>query len=98
MTRDETIVLMTTNYFEKLDSALIRAGRMDLTINLTYCDKYQYNTIYKHIIGHEIETVCLEKIADINITPAQFIYGLLPYIESTLSDEIIIANLISALY
>jgi hypothetical protein len=32
-----TIVIMTTNYIKKLGEALIRPGRIDFAIELTYC-------------------------------------------------------------
>lgn len=41
------IVIMTTNYPNKLDSALVRSGRIDLDIELTYLDKYQAKNMYK---------------------------------------------------
>ncbi len=79
MTKKESIVIMTTNYYDKLDSALVRPGRMDLTIHLTYCDNYQFKSIYKHILNKNLDKDCLELLKSKNITPAQFIYGLLPY-------------------
>ena len=33
----EGIIVFTTNYVEKLDPALIRGGRMDKHIELSYC-------------------------------------------------------------
>ncbi len=97
MTRDESIVIMTTNYYDKLDSALTRAGRMDVSINLSYCDEYQYTIIYKNIIKRDIKQSHLNKLSKRNITPAQFIYGLLPYIESSISDADIIDGVLSTL-
>ena len=32
------ILIMTTNHIEKLDSALIRPGRIDLRLELNYAD------------------------------------------------------------
>lgn len=36
-----TIFIMTTNHIEKLGDALIRPGRIDLCVNLTFCDRTQ---------------------------------------------------------
>ncbi|GLT82757.1 hypothetical protein SLE2022_011050 [Rubroshorea leprosula] len=34
---DEKIIMLTTNHKDRLDSALLRPGRMDVHINLSYC-------------------------------------------------------------
>ncbi|CAH8388761.1 unnamed protein product [Eruca vesicaria subsp. sativa] len=34
---DERIIVFTTNYKEKLDAALLRPGRMDMHIHMSYC-------------------------------------------------------------
>mgnify|MGYP006092337653 FL=1 len=41
------ILILTTNYPEKLDNALKRSGRIDHSIELTYIDKDQAYDIYK---------------------------------------------------
>jgi ATP-dependent 26S proteasome regulatory subunit len=98
LTRDDSVVLMTTNHFDKLDSALVRAGRMDLAIKLDYCDAYQFTTIYRHILGRALEDDQLDRLTVIKITPAQFIYGLLPYIESDVSTSEILDGVIQTLH
>lgn len=94
LTKDDSIVLMTTNHYEKLDSALIRHGRMDLKIQLTECDDYQYKTIFSHIIGRDINKEALDKLMNEKITPAAFIYSLLPYIGTEFDDNVIVDNVI----
>ncbi len=94
LTKDDSIVLMTTNHYEKLDSALIRHGRMDLKIQLTECDDYQYKTIFSHIIGRDINKEALDKLVNEKITPAAFIYSLLPYIGTEFDDNVIVDNVI----
>ena len=40
------IVIMTTNYPDKLDTALMRSCRIDFEIELTYLDKYQAKNMF----------------------------------------------------
>ncbi len=40
------ILILTTNYPDKLDAALIRSGRIDINIKLTYLDKYQAKNMF----------------------------------------------------
>ncbi len=98
LTRDDSVVLMTTNHFDKLDSALVRAGRMDLAIHLDYCDDYQLTTIYRHILGRALEDDQLDRLTTMKITPAQFIYGLLPYIDSNIPTDEVLDGVIQTLH
>lgn len=41
------IVMMTTNHIEKLDPALIRAGRIDVHLYMGHCDLSQIKAIYQ---------------------------------------------------
>lgn len=47
------ILILTTNYPEILDNAILRSGRIDLNIELTYCDKYQAYNMYKSFFGED---------------------------------------------
>jgi hypothetical protein len=46
-----TIVIMTTNYKDKLGEALIRPGRIDFSLELTYCDRHQIIEMTKNMIS-----------------------------------------------
>lgn len=58
-----TVVIMTTNHIEKLGSALIRPGRIDFSIELTYCDRYQIVTMSSNIIkrSYDVFSKIVEK-------------------------------------
>ena len=63
------ILIMTSNYPEKLDKALIRPGRIDINLKVGFCDKIMIKEMYaffynKHI---ELDNTSINK----NITPAQ---------------------------
>ena len=48
-TGGERIIVFTTNYVEKLDPALIRRGRMDKHIELSYCSFEAFKVLAKNI-------------------------------------------------
>ncbi|KAL6222363.1 hypothetical protein ACLB2K_005755 [Fragaria x ananassa] len=51
---DERIIVFTTNHKERLDPALLRPGRMDLHIHLSYCTPSGFRTLASNYLGiHE---------------------------------------------
>lgn len=46
MAKDGCLVFMTTNYIHRLDSALIRPGRVDFRMQFDKADAYQIETMY----------------------------------------------------
>ncbi|KAL1199702.1 AAA-ATPase [Cardamine amara subsp. amara] len=71
---NERIIVFTTNYKEKLDPALLRPGRMDMQIHMSYCspDAFKvlasnYLEIEEHMLFEEIE----ELIREVEVTPAE---------------------------
>ncbi|KAK8948693.1 Calmodulin-interacting protein 111 [Platanthera zijinensis] len=77
----ERLVVFTTNFVEKLDPALIRRGRMDRHIELSYCDFQVFRVLARNYLGIENHTLfdeirCL--IEERNITPADVAENLMP--------------------
>ncbi|KAL5544287.1 hypothetical protein UlMin_008071 [Ulmus minor] len=95
----ERLIVFTTNYAEKLDPALIRRGRMDKHIELSYCSfegfkvlAKNYLSIEKHQLFDKIENLMRET----KITPADVAENLMP--KSPMDDpERCLSNLILAL-
>ena len=65
------ILIMTTNYPDKLDKALIRPGRIDINLEVGYCDICMIQEMFKFFYNKDliIDVANDEKIQ--NITPAQ---------------------------
>lgn len=49
------ILILTSNYPDKLDSALLRPGRIDLKIDFKRCDSHQLKLMFTHFYGHDPE-------------------------------------------
>ena len=72
---DERIIIFTTNHKERLDPALLRPGRMDMHIHMSYCTYHGFQLLasnYLDIQNHhhlydEIEGLLKET----EVTPAQ---------------------------
>jgi len=63
------ILIMTSNYPEKLDKALLRPGRIDINLEVGYCDKPMIKEMFKFFYKKEIDIDDIETIQD--ISPAQ---------------------------
>jgi hypothetical protein len=72
------IVIMTTNFPDKLDDALVRSGRIDLDIELTYLDKFQTRKMFLSFFNNEEHfEIMWENIKKHSIEPAtmmQFLF------------------------
>lgn len=68
------IVIMTTNFPDKLDEAFMRSGRIDLDIELTYLDKHQTRNMFLSFFNNEEHfEIMWENIKKYSIEPATMI-------------------------
>jgi chaperone BCS1 len=65
------ILVMTSNHYDKLDDALVRPGRIDLTISLSKVSKKVVSEMYEHYKKSPIPKSMLSKIKDKKYTPAE---------------------------
>ncbi|XP_065867543.1 AAA-ATPase At3g50940-like [Euphorbia lathyris] len=71
---DERIIIFTTNHIEKLDPALLRAGRMDVHIHMSYCSPYGFKILASNYLGmteHPLFMEIEELIEITKVTPAE---------------------------
>ncbi|CAH9056475.1 unnamed protein product [Cuscuta europaea] len=71
---DERIIVFTTNHKDRLDPALLRPGRMDVHIHMSYCTFGAFMTFAKNYLGIE-ENLLFPEIENLlekaNVTPAE---------------------------
>ncbi|GMN29346.1 hypothetical protein TIFTF001_002396 [Ficus carica] len=71
---DERIIIFTTNHKEKLDPALLRPGRMDVHIHLSYCTPCGFRVLASNYLGMEEHALFEEiehQIEATEVTPAE---------------------------
>ncbi|KAM1076006.1 hypothetical protein ACFX19_023984 [Malus domestica] len=95
----ERLIVFTTNYVEKLDPALIRRGRMDKHIELSYCCFEAFKVLarnYLDLDSHELFEAIARLLGETNMTPADVAENLMP--KSVRQDaKSCLKNLIEAL-
>ncbi|KAE8687941.1 lipoxygenase 6, choloroplastic [Hibiscus syriacus] len=71
---DERIIVFTTNHKDKLDPALLRPGRMDMHIHLSYCTPSGFRVLawnYLCISDHDLFDEIDELMMQVEVTPAE---------------------------
>ncbi|CAI0418637.1 unnamed protein product [Linum tenue] len=73
---DERIIVFTTNHKERLDPALLRPGRMDVHINLSYCTPEAFAILASNYLNvddgsHRLYGEIEELIRSVDVTPAE---------------------------
>ncbi|CAN7101962.1 unnamed protein product [Brassica rapa subsp. narinosa] len=97
----ERIIVFTTNFVDKLDPALIRKGRMDKHIEMSYCEFEAFKVLAKNYLDVEEselfnEVKRLLEVEEIKMTPADVGENLLPKSEGE-EGETCLKRLIEAL-
>lgn len=86
---DERIIIFTTNHKEKLDPALLRPGRMDMHIHMSYCTPCGFKLLAANYLGiddhHELFGEIEELIRTIEVSPAEVAEQLLKSDEPNVS-------------
>ncbi|CAN6322260.1 unnamed protein product [Urochloa humidicola] len=77
----ERIIVFTTNHVDKLDPALIRRGRMDKHIEMSYCGYEAFKFLaktYLDVDDHDLFGAVGELLREVEMTPADVAENLTP--------------------
>ncbi|KAK7262888.1 hypothetical protein RJT34_30679 [Clitoria ternatea] len=81
---DERIIVFTTNHKEKLDPALLRPGRMDVHIHMSYCTPCGFRKLASNYLGikqHSLFGDIEDAIQKAKVTPAEVAEQLLKSVD-----------------
>lgn len=73
MEQSGRIIIITTNYPDKLDSALLRPGRIDIKIEFSKCSKIITKNIIEHFFNETLEDSIVDKFMEYKYTPAEIL-------------------------
>lgn len=97
--KGERLIVFTTNYMEKLDPALIRRGRMDKHIELSYCSFESFKVLarnYLELDSHHLFYSIERLLGESRVTPADVAEHLMP--KTSVADaETSLKSLVQAL-
>lgn len=96
---EERVIIFTTNHIEKLDPALIRRGRMDMHIQLSYCSFEAFKVLawnYLDVDSHPLFETVRSLLEETKMTPADVGENLMPK-SFELDVEACLENLVRAL-
>ncbi|WMV17472.1 hypothetical protein MTR67_010857 [Solanum verrucosum] len=95
----ERIIIFTTNHVDKLDPALIRRGRMDMHIEMSYCRYEAFKVLAKNYLGIETHPLFQEiqrLLEEVDVSPCDVAENLMPKNASG-KPEICLENLLKVL-
>lgn len=97
---DERIIIFTTNHKDRLDSALLRPGRMDAHIEMSYCSFGGFKTLAFNYLEHRLFPAIEELLLTVQATPAEIageltendradsaLQGLVKYLQNKKADD-----------
>ncbi|KAL6350124.1 hypothetical protein AAG906_004062 [Vitis piasezkii] len=93
---DERIIVFTTNHKDRIDPALLRPGRMDMHIHMSYCTPYGFKTLASNYLGvnnHRLFIEIERLITEVEVTPAEIAEELMKSEEADVALEGLIAFL-----
>lgn len=85
------ILIITSNFYHKLDSALIRPGRIDITLKMDNASRQTIAQMYERYYGESIPKSILVRIPDRKYSSAEVVNF---YVEHTASKEAFLECLI----
>ena len=85
------IIAISSNHYDTLDHALIRPGRIDITLEMKLVNRETFQEMYKHFFGFDISKEDLSQFRDNVYSPAEIVNM---YISSKKDPELFMSTII----
>jgi SpoVK/Ycf46/Vps4 family AAA+-type ATPase len=66
-------MILSSNHYDKLDPAIKRPGRIDISLELSYATRNTLKEMHHHFFGKQIDENVLEKINNNFYSPAEIV-------------------------